>query len=671
MSSHIHRGLLVAVGLLALGLRLWRLESLPPGFHFDEAFEGLEAWRIYQDPAYRPIFLTGNFGVLPLNSYANALVFALVDQLGWAVTPTTMRFTSALIGALTVVVVYGLAYELARLERRSLPSSRIFALLSATVLALMQWHLHFSRMGIEPIWVPLLWAGSTALLVRGWRTEQAWPFAVGGFLLASAMYAYQGAWIMPLLAIGIALSLLIQAQTSQLAPDRPRWVLSDPRFRGLLLAGGVAALTFAPLGWYFWQHPDQFLLRPAQIAVVGDGEAAESASVWQTSWATVKMFGPFGTPGDQDPRRNLPGAPALNLWLVLPFYLGVGLALWRIRRPTYVISLLGLTGLVLPGVFSEYAPHFHRILGAAAPTALLCGLGLDWLWQRRASLRPAVLILLVLAGVTTARDYFVRWAALPDLFYAFDEGLWQVGQQIAAMPADAPIYLSPRTAEHPTIGFALATAANPVANPHAFDGRHIFPLTAQANPQPEHYVVILPEDFRTPLLLPEVFPTATVVQTLSDWQGNPYAHIYQRPAQSEAQRPPFVSWPLAIGDGIRLAGYDVQPATLRAGEILYLQLHWLVETTPTVDWTVFVHLLAGDDQGNPVIVAGHDSQPGAGSLPTLRWQPGWRILDEYQLALPGELPAGRYTIEIGLYGADERRLPTTEPSFILGEVTLE
>ncbi len=68
-------GLLLVI--IAAGLRLWRIDAIPPGFHFDESFEGLEAWRILTDPAYRPIFLTGNFGVPPLNAYANALIFGL------------------------------------------------------------------------------------------------------------------------------------------------------------------------------------------------------------------------------------------------------------------------------------------------------------------------------------------------------------------------------------------------------------------------------------------------------------------------------------------------------------------------------------------------------------------------------------------------------------------
>ena len=126
--------------------------------------------------------------------------------------------------------------------------------------------------------------------------------------------------------------------------------------------------------------------------------------------------------------------------------------------------------MLLPGVLSEYAPHFHRVLGATAPAALLTGLGLAWIWQlgsqrcRQAgpikwpglALMGAAILLLVLGGVTAARNYFVRWAALPDLFYAFDVGLWEIGQWVAEQPAETPIYLTPRQQRPPYAGLCLA-----------------------------------------------------------------------------------------------------------------------------------------------------------------------------------------------------------------------
>ncbi|MEZ4727964.1 MAG: glycosyltransferase family 39 protein [Caldilineaceae bacterium] len=687
MSSwKISSALLLPIVGLAFGLRLWQIDHLPPGFHFDEAFEGLEAWRILTDPTYRPIFLLGNFGVPPLNAYANALTFALFEGFGGSAGPTAMRVTAACFGVLGVLAIYALAKELRYLTGRRAQLSAAFPLLAATVLAIMRWHIHFSRMGIEPIVVPFIWTGTVWLFLRGRRTGAWLSFAGSGICLAAGMYTYQGAWIIPFLMIPTVFWLFgmtWRAQTGDSTGDqrdaRKEHKPSAESYRrllwGALVTAGVALVLVAPLGWFIAHNLDLVLLRPAQLSIVGATASPADDSIGAAVWATAKMFGPFGQPGDLDPRRNVPGLPALSLWLALPFYLGLLLALQRIAQPAYAIPLLGLVGLLLPGVFSEYAPHFHRILGAAAPTALFCAVALDWLWQwrprRQTVMRWGVIGLLLLGGVTESYTYFVTWARLPDLFYAFDVGLWQVGQAIAAQPPTTPIYLTPRTADHPTLTFAWTTRNPAPPAPVTFDGRHIFPLTAGRTTTAELYAVIEHEDFRTRLLLPGLLPTATVTHEFTDPQGDLYARFYQRPADTVIQRSPQHTLQATLGDGITLVGYDVQPDPLRAGAVLYLQIYWQVATAPTADWTVYTHLLQRDAQGNLELVAGHDSPPGAGSLPTAAWQAGWLVLDEYQLALPDDLPPGDYELAIGLYQPSGERLPTTEGGIALGKVYVE
>jgi hypothetical protein len=678
-----YRLIALIILLVALGLRLWQIDRLPPGFHFDESFEGLEAWRILTDPTYRPLFLTGNFGVPPLNAYANALTFALVQRLGGEAGPMAMRVTAALFGVLGVLAVYALAHELVRLPEPRIRLSLAFPLLAAATLALMRWHLHFSRMGIEPVIVPLIWASATWLLLHGWRTGQWISFVASGGALAAGMYTYQGAWVIPWLILAVAFDRLVKDASVQDLLATPATLWSSRPLRGLLVTGLVAFLLCLPLGWFFWQNPTLLLLRPSQIVNQMDGANAARHSLWQALWATAKMFGPLVAPGDFDPRRNLPGAPALNVWLALPFYLGLGVVLWRIGHWASRLLLVGLVGLLLPGVFSEYAPHFHRILGAAAPTALICALGLDWLWQamwqvRGRTLNPGwqrssqwvAVCLLVLGGITSVRDYFVRWAALPDLFYAFDVGIWQLGNKMATLPADAPLYLSPRSLEHPTLAFALQRGSMSRPALVSLDGGHLFPVTAQNTEQAEFYAVIEHEDFRTRLLLPEVFPMAYIHTELLDAQGQLYARIYERPAGVAPVRLPQQAWSAVLGDGIRLLGYDVQPTPLRVGELLYLQLHWLVDAPPLGDWTVFTHVLATDAAGAQTVVAGQDDRPGRGSLPTTQWQAGWRILDEYQIALPAELPAGEYALEIGLYQSSGEQLPAERSGLPLEVITV-
>lgn len=664
---------LLVVLAVAAGLRLWQIDSVPPGFHFDESFEGLEAWRILTEPAYKPVFLTGNFGVAPLNSYANALTFGLFELLGEEAGPTAMRVTAAVFGVLGVLAVYALGRELAAMEPRLSPS---FPLLAAAALAVMRWHIHYSRMGIEPILVPMEWAAASWLLARGWRTGSWLSFAGCGVVLAACFYSYQGAWVIPFLTLLWAVHLALAGRSA-----------FGLRWRGLLLAGGLAAVLVLPLGWFFLHNPNLLVLRPSQIAITG-GETQATAGFWQNLWATTRMALPFGQGGDLDPRRNIPGAPALSVWLAAPFFIGLLMAVAHLRRPAYSLPLIGLAGLILPGLISDYAPHFHRILGATAPIVLLIALPLDWLLeagsqrsretQGRASRFPLrltsliallVLLLFMAAGFSAARDYFVRWAALPDLYYAFDAGLWDLGRWIARQPAGTPVYLTPRDASHPTLAFAWrpGSAASHGA-PASFDGRTVLPFTDGISSQPEAYAVVEHEDFRTRLLLPEVFPGASVVTDFVDAGGGLYARVYGRPAGSAPQYQPQVPLDVALGDGIRLAGYDVIPDAPRPGDGLILRLHWAVDEVPAADWTVFTHLLGPSPTGDSTVIAGHDSPPGNGSLPTSRWRPGWRIIDEYSIPLPEDLPPGQYDLEAGLYQASGARLPAGGAGVLLGTV---
>ncbi len=662
-------GLLIVV-VIAAAFRLWQLDVIPPGFHFDESIEGLEAWRILTDPAYRPVYLASNFGIGPLNAYANAITFGLFRSLGGEIGPTAMRTTAALFGVLGVVAVWLAAGELRRLDPQRLTSA--FPLFAAALLATMRWHVHFSRVGIEPIIVPLEWAAAVWLLLHGYRTRRWFSYVGCGVVTAASVYTYPGAWVLPpLLAVSGGVLWLDARRRPTMQAGGVSLVT------GGALAAGVAALLMTPLALYFLDNAALILLRPSQIAL-GSAGAATRQSPLESILAYVAMFSPWVQQGDLDPRRNLPDVAALNLWQALPFWAGVALAAWRVRNPAYSIPLLGVVVLIAPGVFSEYAPHYHRVLGASAPVAMVAAVGLDALWRlwvtrhathTRLAWLGWVSVLLVAGGAfISARDYFTRWAVLPDLYYAFDEGLWAMGQELAARPAASPIYLTPRTAEHPTLAFARLLQPDS-APPVAFDGRHVFPLTAGNNPQPEAYAVIEEEDFRTRLLLPELFPNATVTQEWRDDAGEVYARIYTRPAASPPQRAPQVDTAVAVGDGIHLAGYDAQRVALDAGAILYVQLYWDVDTKPTRDWTVFVHLF--DAAGDQQLVAGADSLPGAGSLTTPRWQPGWRILDEYQLALPADLPPGDYTLTIGLYDAAGARLPADGSELTIGTVRIE
>jgi hypothetical protein len=115
-----------------------------------------------------------------------------------------------------------------------------------------------------------------------------------------------------------------------------------------------------------------------------------------------------------------------------------------------------------------------------------------------------------------------------------------------------------------------------------------------------------------------------------------------------------------FGDALALDAASLVEAPA-AGEVLQLLLEWRSLARLQDDWTVFVHIMGpagsqGESQGAPV--AQRDAPPLGGFAATSLLQPGQRLLDHVEVALPADLPAGEYSVRVGLYQGD-RRLPAT------------
>lgn len=666
---------LAAIAALAAGLRFWRLDAIPPGFHYDEAYEALEAWRVITQPGYRPIFFPGNFGVEPMFIYLTSLAFRLFGE-----TPAVMRGVAAVVGALTALAVFGLGRELARNDRR-FPLAA--AWLAALALATMRWHITFSRVGIEPILTPLcltllLWA-----FWRAWRTGRLLAWIATGVAAGAGLYIYPAARL--LVGLLVLLTLLAVIAARRPSPDAappPAW---PALARGLVVAWLAAGLTTLPMAWNWLQHPDQLLLRSSQISV-GPGGAATRGTPGENLLATLGMF---SFRGDPDPRNNAPGMPVFDPLISIPFMIGVGLTAWRGKRPVFAsLALAGLL-MLIPTIFSEDAPHFRRAVGATPIAAFCVGLGLAVILGRRQetpqpadapwSLRDAdresaaqavalerlqawgralaVAVFLAGSAVHSVVAYFDVWGRSNALFYAYDEGLWEIGRWALELPRDTARFLSPRPADDMTLAFAWRNG--PVVR--RFDGRHAF--VAPQHARPAVYIIIEHEDFRGAMLLRDLYPDAQSVRRFYDRQGRLYAQAFHVARPDRLARHPAAPlegrWP-----GVRLIGYDIDKTVFAPGEKIFLQLWWRADAADLANWTVFTHVVGPPKADGSPVWAGLDAPPGQGSAVMPTWAAGDVILDEYQIALPGEMPSGDYALEIGLYLPAEggRRLPLEAPA---------
>jgi hypothetical protein len=107
--------------------------------------------------------------------------------------------------------------------------------------------------------------------------------------------------------------------------------------------------------------------------------------------------------------------------------------------------------------------------------------------------------------------------------------------------------------------------------------------------------------------------------------------------------------------GIQLENIMLPAETLASGQTFAIGLQWLALRDLDRDLTVFVHFV--NETGD--ILAQQDQRPFAGRFPIPSWIPGEQMLDQMQIHLPSDIPAGNYGLRIGLYD-ENGRLPLDE-----------
>lgn len=368
------RALPLALLFIALGLgiafRLYLLSSKPFGIWFDEAQNGIIADRMVQDSHYRPVFITEYLGTnrpaLPVYVYALGVQLLGRDILA-------LRSVSAVAGMLTLVPLFLLGRELF--------GWRVGAL-ATFLLAVMRWHLNFSRLAMEPIWGPFFTVAALYFLVRGVKHGRWYDFAASGLFLGLGLYFYWAFLLVPLLYATYTAHSFLMRQSAKLAPLAA----------GALIVAVVGFLVYSPVAVYGYQHPTTYQARAHQVSITNDKDWGDTiAAVVRTTRKHVLMF---NSQGDSNGRHNLSGSPMLDKFTAVFFVLGIGLSLSRIWQPRYFLLIAWLVVLLQPAIWSvEFeAPQALRGILITPAVALLAALPLAALWDMvspRRALAPA------------------------------------------------------------------------------------------------------------------------------------------------------------------------------------------------------------------------------------------------------------------------------------------
>lgn len=662
-----------ALGLLgvltAAGLRLWRLSTVPFGWHPDEATKALLARDILAGK-YFPAFFSAFTGREALYVYLEAAFFALLGEGIFAA-----RLLSALSGILTVALTYTLGKQL---------FNRRVGLFAAILLGASLWHLIASRNGYRAVIQPLVQVPVILLLFRAltvYQVRSKRPFILAGLWLGLTQYTYTAARFFPVLVATVVACAFF------LWPTRV-W----SRRVSLLILFIAAGIVFLPLGLHFVQNPVDFYGRAAQVSVFSEAWASgdPQARLWQSVKETARMFTVWG---DINYRFNIAGQPVFGLLDGLLFYAGLVLCGWRLarsglsRRLAYATVLLWFAIMLLPMTLSaESLPYYQRAIGVLPAIYIFPAVALDALFVRLARLGSVArrhqglsvfllaVVLVIWLAVRVSGDYFFDWHLAERNDDDRRVAMMYVADYLKQKEDTEQIYLSTQYVQHPTLAFLAPQDYDQVV---WFDASQSFPIPAQ---EAEATYVILMENRAQELLL-DLAPGLQKKHTGYDRFGRPVFQVYQKQPHSWPvagdTSPAYWSWkltfdeederneialPVNIGDVVAFRGYSKSPENAQAGELLEIVLFWEILKRPQRPYTFFVHLLDRDSR----VIAGYD----ANTYATAFWPPegGELLLNYFPLQIPADVAAGVYQLEIGVYHQSSgERLPVLQDGVLVAD----
>jgi 4-amino-4-deoxy-L-arabinose transferase-like glycosyltransferase len=631
---------ILLIACVAIFLRVYAIDHLPPGLFGDEAVEGLDALDVLAGNL--SIWFHAHLGREPLYVYLTALSYA-----AFGVTPLATRVPALIAGLLTFLAAYWFAREWAL---QIFPGERAvrIALLTTALLAISFWHVQMTRNAHRDTLLPLVESIGYALLWRAFRTRSLLAYAASGAVLGLAIYTYSpGRFVGVFVGVFVAAEFVVRWMTK----DEGRrtkangWssVLRPSSFVGLAFVALLALLVMLPLGIYFVQNPVQFGRRFASVSIF-DADAPLVAFATSVAGNLAQFVMPGA--GYQSWHYNLPGKPVFDL-LIAPWFLaGLAIALTRWQQPQYRFLLLWFGVMMTPAFLTaDMIPKGVRVLGVVPGVFVFPALAMEWASeklkvksQKWIPFLPFSFLLLTWVGSAawTTYDYFIAWANAPQVPLKFDADMVEVSDFIQRQPANQPIYVSAEVYRHPTFMLLgkrarMSQYFDRATRIREFDARTM--LVARADEANALYVFV--RDYTPP----------------EEWRVRVAPHV-EKPAEGEyfaayrfgALAPPQRSLDFIFNALIKLTGYSRY-----ADEPCGIVLYWQIIALPTdrAETECTVSLL--DERG--ALVTQDRRRLG---YPPMEWAVGDTMVEWYALDAADNAP--QFTVALKR-GAAEWRSP--------------
>ena len=372
--------------LVAFVVRAYNLDE-PNPFSGDEAHFANQALEVTQG-TFTNMFRTGQpFGQPSMYYFLLAGVFEV-----FGVSVAAARAPSVLFGVTMVPLLY--------LLLRELFDDRRVALVGAAFLAVYHLHIHFSRLALNNIsaaWVAVL---TFYFAARATRTQKPLDFGLAGAAAGLSLYTFVGGRTVPIV-LGLYFAWVVLMN---------RRFLRDNLGHVLVLLAGFAVVALPQGIFFISDQPDEFYASHRWANIFANGWLEETAAARGDGRLTILFeqakdsIRALGFEAERYHHYN-PGQPLIDVVARWLFFIGAGVALYRIRRPGsfMFLSLLILT-IVLGAVVVFPPVSSARLVTMTPAVAAFVAIGLVALVDLAVRLNPRLkrFTPIVLAAVVIA-----------------------------------------------------------------------------------------------------------------------------------------------------------------------------------------------------------------------------------------------------------------------------
>lgn len=646
--------------LIAFALRVWAIDSLPPGLTHDEVSQ-LDTAAQVRSGDWRLLY-PGGFaqdGAEP-----GYYPFLAASQAIWGENSLGRRLPSIFAGMIGLACIYALA---ARLFGRRVG---LIALGMATVV---WWAILLSRVILREILeIPLyaltlyaFWRGFEAVHDNLYGHVPLRPFVLGGVGLGLLQYVHTIPRGLFVVFIIFGAYLLVWQRT-----------IFKRVWRGILVLVILAELIAAPLLITAALNPDL----DNKPTIIGLPLSGEDGLVQRFQTNAPWVLGQFMFAGDDGWEFNIPYRPIFEPLGALLFTLGVTSALWRFRRSAMAFALIVLGVSLLPSIFLKTNFTFGRLASAQTVVFAFVGLGAETigaavsrLLRARARLPLAVGSLAALLAIglfVTLRDMYVTWPADPQTRSTYNAELRDLSRYLETQPTSLPIaqcVLWIIYPWRPRYHLVVQQAALPYFTQRRdvdvrwHDCRYslVIPSGGQfifAHSDLEPLELFLGRFLKKPWLTDaqpidglngalQVDARAALAQQQLQW--NQLAVVWP----PEATVTTTAQLPIDFDHAVNLIGYKIAAQSVKPGADVGVITYWRVTGSLSSDLTLFTHLYR-----TPTEVLAQQDQL---DIAPDSLQPGDVFIQQHEfIAIPPDTPAGAYWIGVGLYHKDTgQRLP--------------